>query len=173
MSASGVLRKSIRNATDLDESKRRGIREAGNGGKRANVPIFNLLAFNVAVPDTEYPTQNTRFVVCVLGTAVVALAFHLTLGWMWTTGAGVAGGLVAARHGWLVGLLGVAVDWAVLVGYSMLGAGAATEIMIRTVGDILGNTPGAAVVAATVLIGALLGGLGGVVGTATRRLAAG
>jgi hypothetical protein len=41
--------------------------------------------------------------------------------------------------------------------------------MTRTVGGILGNTPGAVVVAATVFIGALLGGLGGAVGTLMRR----
>ena len=105
-----------------------------------------------------------RFVVRVLGTMVVALGLHLTLGWAWTFGAGVVGGVAAPNRGWLIGLLGVALDWAVLVGYNSMVAGAATEVMIGTMGGIFGNT-----VAATVFIGALLGGLGGLVGMFARR----
>lgn len=112
-----------------------------------------------------------RFTVHVLGTTVLALALHLMLGWAWTFGAGLAGGVIAPRRGWLVGSLGVALDWAALVGYNFWIAGAATGIMIRTMGDILGNTSGMVVVAATVFIGAALGGLGGVVGMVTRRVA--
>jgi len=110
-----------------------------------------------------------HFVVRVLGTMVVALGLHLTLGWAWTFGAGVVGGVAAPHRGWLIGLLGVALDWAVLVGYNSMVAGAATEVMIGTMGGIFGNTAGTVVVAATVFIGALLGGLGGLVGMFARR----
>jgi ABC-type dipeptide/oligopeptide/nickel transport system permease subunit len=42
--------------------------------------------------------------------------------------------------------------------------------MARTVGGLIGNLPGVAVVGATVLIGAVLGALGGVLGQQARRL---
>jgi hypothetical protein len=79
------------------------------------------------------------------------------------------GGVIAPRRGGLVGLLGVGLEWAALVGYNYVVAGAAMEVMTSTLGGILGNTPGAVVVAATVFIGALLGGLGGTVGALARR----
>jgi len=113
--------------------------------------------------------NHQPFNLAVLGTAVLALALHLALGWAWTLGAGLVGGVIAPRHGGLVGLLGVGLEWAALVGYNYIVAGAAMAVMTSTLGGILGNTPGTMVVAATVFIGALLGGLGGTVGALMRR----
>ena len=98
-------------------------------------------------------------------TFALSLVLHLTLGWAWTLGAGFAGGFWAARRGWLVGLLGVGLGWAALVGYNAVVAGPTVRRMATAVGGLLGNLPGFAVVIATVLIGALLGALGGAAGT--------
>jgi len=105
-----------------------------------------------------------------LATILLALAVHLTLGWAWTLAAGIAGGAWARQRGWLVGLVGVAAAWAALVAYNFAIAPDATVRMARTVGGLIGNLPGVAVVGATVLIGAVLGALGGVLGQQARRL---
>lgn len=102
--------------------------------------------------------------------AVLALALHLLLGWRWTILAGIVGGAWVDRRGWLVGALGVGLDWAVLVLYNYATARAATQVMTETMGRLLGNMPSLVVVAATVLIGGLIGVLGGAIGTALRGL---
>jgi len=102
--------------------------------------------------------------------AACALVVHLVLGWAWTLGAGVLGGFIARQWGWLVGTLGVALDWAALVGYNYAVAPAATQTMTDTMGGIIGNTSGMAVVAGTILLGTLLGGLGGVAGALARQV---
>ena len=104
----------------------------------------------------------------VLLTFVLSLALHLALGWAWTLLAGLAGGAWAARRGWLVAAAGVATAWAALVAYNFAVAPDATVRMVHTTGGLLGNLPGAAVVGATVLIGAALGALGGVLGQQVR-----
>lgn len=95
----------------------------------------------------------------------LSLALHLTLGWAWTVLAGVAGGWLARRRGWLVGLVGVGGAWLALVGYSFLVAPMPTRAMAGAMGGIMGNLPGWAVVALTLLIGLVLGGLGGGIGS--------
>ena len=103
-------------------------------------------------------------------TTALSIALHITLGWAWTLGAGIVGGLWAERSGWLVGGAGVALGWASAVAYSLAVAPASTRILLDALGQLFGNIPDAAVVAATLLIGAFLGVLGGVFGTALRRL---
>ena len=105
----------------------------------------------------------------IVAVAVLALVVHLALGWAWTLGVGFLGGAFIRRRGWLVGMLGVALDWVVLIGYNYVAAPAATQTMTDTMGGIIGNTPGMAVVAGTILIGVLLGGLGGAAGTFARQ----
>jgi hypothetical protein len=104
----------------------------------------------------------------ILLTAGLALALHLTLGWAWTLGAGLAGGFWAARRGWVVGGVGVGLAWAVLVAYNYAAAPEATGIMTDTVGGIIGgfsgNTASILIVALTLVIGTVLGALGGWVG---------
>lgn len=104
--------------------------------------------------------------------AIGAIAIHLGLGWAWTVLAGVGIGL---WHGQTlrsmgIGALGVGLGWATLVGYSFLASGPSTRVMIDTVGGLMGNTADWLVVAATVLIGSLLGMLGGLVGGQFARL---
>ena len=111
-----------------------------------------------------------QFSLRIVVVATLSLALHLTLGWTWTLLAGIGGGVWVARRGWLVGLLGVALGWLALVAYSYAVAGAATQVMTNTVGGMLGNMPGLVVVAATVLIGGLIGVLGGAVGMSLRGL---
>ena len=105
----------------------------------------------------------------ILGTALASLVLHLALGWLWTVLAGVIGGYWAPRRGWFVGALGVGLGWLALVSFNFVVAGASTLILVNTLGALVGNTPPALIVAATLLIALLTGALGGWVGC---RLAA-
>lgn len=106
-----------------------------------------------------------------LVTALLSLALHVLLGWMWTVLAGAAGGAWAVRRGWLTGAAGVALGWGVLLAYNLLFFQDETARMAVTVGAILGNLPGFAIVVASLLIGAVLGALSGFVGAQAARLA--
>lgn len=116
----------------------------------------------------------------IFATAALALALHLVLGWAWTVVAGFAAGFWVVlrapaggslgRHGWLVGTLGVGIEWAALVLYNFIVAGGAIGRMVHTVGGLLGNLPGFAVVLLTVLLGAVLGAVGGLAGAQAARL---
>ena len=103
-------------------------------------------------------------------TFALAFALHLLLGWGWTLVAGIAGGFWAVRRGWLVGLLGVGLDWLAWLLYDYAVARAATSELVRILGGVLGNLPGGAVVGVTLLIGLVLGALGGFTGTQAARL---
>ena len=101
-------------------------------------------------------------------TAVLALVLHVLLGWAWTLGAGVVAGVWAGRRGWFVGGMGVGLSWLVLVVYNFIIAAGPVGRMTETLGGILGNLPGFAVVGITLVIGVLLGTLGGGLGTQIR-----
>jgi len=94
-----------------------------------------------------------------------ALALHITLGWAWTLLAGVLAGAWVVRRGWIAGAVSVGLDWLVLVVYNFAVAGREVASMVEILGGILGNLPGAVIVATTLLIGVLLGGLGGIIGS--------
>jgi hypothetical protein len=100
----------------------------------------------------------------ILPVALLSMLLHWAIGWEATLLAGVAGGMVSSRGHWLVGAAGVAVGWAVFVVYTAATAPPAFRILLDTVGALVGNIPGEAVVGLTVLLGALLGGLGGAMG---------
>lgn len=103
-------------------------------------------------------------------TFALALVLHLLLGWAWTLAAGIAGGFRAVRQGWLVGALGVGLDWLAFLLYNYLVAQAATSELVRVLGDVLGGLPGVAVLGLTLLIGLVLGALGGFIGAQAARL---
>lgn len=103
-------------------------------------------------------------------TAVLAVVLHVLLGWAWTFVAGLVGGGMGPRRGWVVGALGVLLDWLLLVVYNGAVAASAVQEMARVFGALIGNLPGAAVVCATLLVGAVLGALGGALGSALRRV---
>lgn len=107
-------------------------------------------------------------IVRVLLIAVLALVLHVLLGWEWTLGAAFLAGIVTPWHGWFVGAAGTALAWAALVLYSFWEAPESTRVFIDVLGDLAGNIPGSSIVALTVGLGALLGGLGGAIGTLTR-----
>jgi hypothetical protein len=100
----------------------------------------------------------------ILLTTVFSLVAHLLLGWAWTLGAGILGGALADRGGWLVGAIGVGLGWAILTVYNFVVAAAPSRILVNTLGQLFGNIPPALVVGATVLIGVVIGGLGGTIG---------
>lgn len=106
----------------------------------------------------------------IVMTALAAFVLHLVLGWAWTLLAGVGAGVWAGRRGWRVGGVAVGLEWLVLVGYNYVVAPAETGAMLETMGGIVGNMPGFAIVAISLLIGVLLGALGGLIGTQLRRL---
>jgi len=100
----------------------------------------------------------------ILLTTVFSLVAHLLLGWAWTLGAGILGGALADRGGWIVGSIGVGLGWTVLTVYNFVVAAAPTRILVDTLGQLFGNIPPSLVVGATVLIGVVIGGLGGAIG---------
>lgn len=106
----------------------------------------------------------------ILATALLSLVLHLALGWAWTLGAGLVAGFWAGPRGWLIGAAGVGLGWAALIGYNFVRAPAAVGQMAETMGGLLGNLPAAALVAVTLLLGALLGMAGGGLGTQLRAL---
>lgn len=106
----------------------------------------------------------------ILVTAILSVVLHVSLGWEATVVAGAVGGIWAPRHGWFVGALGTALAWAGLVVYSSAVATPAVRVLLDTMGTLAGNIPGKALVGLTVFLGAVLGALGGAVGTVLRPL---
>lgn len=106
----------------------------------------------------------------IAAVVLLALAFHLMLGWAWSPVAGLAAGFWIGRRGWIAGMAAVGLSWLLLVTYSFAAAPRATAAMADVFGGILGNLPGAAIVGMTLLIGALLGALGGLAGSSLARL---
>lgn len=106
----------------------------------------------------------------LVATALAAFLVHFALGWAWTFAAGVGAGVWQGRGGWHLGALAVGIEWAGWVIYSYTVDARAVHLMTETIGSVLGNLPFFAVVALTLLIGMVLGGLGGGVGTRLRSL---
>lgn len=104
----------------------------------------------------------------LIAVAAAAFLLHFVLGWAWTFAAGVGAGVWQGRGGWHLGALAVGIDWAVWVIYSYTVDARAVHLMTETMGGVLGNMPFFAVVVLTLLIAAVLGGLGGAVGTRLR-----
>jgi len=102
--------------------------------------------------------------------ALVALAIHLLIGWPWTVLGGVLAGLVKGRWGWAYGGLGVALSWMGLVFWNYIVVPAETGKTYALLGDLLGNLSPTLVVGITLLLGAVLGMLGGLIGTQLRFL---
>ncbi|MFW5973540.1 MAG: hypothetical protein ACOCTG_06065 [Bacteroidota bacterium] len=112
--------------------------------------------------------MNYRLIGATIVIAAVSLSVHLLFGWMWTALVAIAAGLVLKSRGWFVGMAGVAIGWAGLVVYSFSVAPYETAELLRIIGSLLGNLPAVVSVAATVSIGAVLGALGGLVGSTLR-----
>ena len=110
------------------------------------------------------------YAIKLIATAVAAFMLHFALGWAWTLAAGVGAGVWQGRGGWHLGALAVAMEWAGWVIYSFTVDARAVHLMTETMGGVLGNMPFFAVVVLTLLIGVILGGLGGGVGTRLRYL---
>lgn len=106
----------------------------------------------------------------LLVVTTVAVLLHLLLGWEWTILAGVGAGMWFEGRGWIFGALAVGLDWLALVVFSFSVDSRAVGVMTYTMGRILGNLPSPVIVAITLLIGMLIGGLGGAAGTQLRRI---
>lgn len=119
------------------------------------------------------PLHANMVLMKVLVTAILSVVIHVSLGWEATVLAGLVGGFWATRHGWFVGALGTAVAWAGLVVYSAAVSAPAFRVLLDTIGALAGNIPGKALVGLTVFLGAVLGALGGAVGTVLRPLVLG
>ena len=114
--------------------------------------------------------STARPIVLFAGLLLLSVIIHVFLGWAWTITSGAAVGFLFGRHGWIYGALVVGGDWVVLLIYSYLVDARALRVMTETMGSIMGNMPSFAIVAITVLIGALLGLVGGAAGTQLRHL---
>ncbi|GAB5519254.1 MAG: hypothetical protein RhofKO_15050 [Rhodothermales bacterium] len=105
----------------------------------------------------------------IIGIAL-SIVLHLLLGWAWTIIAAVAGGYLAHRGGWWVGMLTLLVGWgSLLLGFTLLD-GQSVRATMEIMGGILGGVPGLAVVIAPLLIASILGVLGGAAGSAAAYL---
>lgn len=112
-----------------------------------------------------------KYVAPIFVTATGAVVLHLTLGWMWTLIGAVIAGVWSGRslQGGVIGLGGLGIGWGLLLLHSFVVAGGATAVLVRTLGQFMGNTPGEIVVGAMVIIGVILGGLGGLLGAQIRH----
>lgn len=115
-------------------------------------------------------STSGRFIPVVVGLAV-ALALHLTLGWMFSPlGAVVAAWWRDRGTGILIGTIVLVVSWLLLIVANYVIAPQATSEMTRVVSGIIGIGPGIMTVLLTCLVAALLGAAGGGVGGALRRV---
>lgn len=104
--------------------------------------------------------------------APVAAGLHLAVGWEWTILPAIVAGVLAGSRGWMAGLLTVALPWAGILAWSYAASPDSTPILLGVLGGLLGgNTPGAVVVALTLLFGGLVGLAGGTVGSQLNGLA--
>jgi len=104
--------------------------------------------------------------------APVAAGLHLAVGWEWTILPAIVAGVLAGSRGWMAGLLTVALPWAGILAWSYAASPDSTPILLGVLGGLLGgNTPGAVVVALTLLFGGLIGLAGGTVGSQLNGIA--
>ncbi len=94
----------------------------------------------------------------------IALTLHLLLGWAWSIGGGIALGGYCRCRAWLAGGIAVGLSWALLVAHAFLVAPEPTLRLITIMGAMFGDIPGIFIPVITVLIGALLGIAGGLLG---------
>lgn len=106
----------------------------------------------------------------LIAVTLLALALHLVLGWWWTAVAALIGGYWIGRRGWMLGAAAVGFDYLALVLYSYAADPRAFGVMTDTMGALVGNLPGAAIVAVTLAIGAATGALAGAAGSRLRRV---
>jgi hypothetical protein len=104
--------------------------------------------------------------------APFSAVLHLLIGWEWTIAAGVLAGALAPETGGRSGLISVGAAWGGILLWSLLAAPDASAVLLDVLGGLVGgNTPGAAIVALTLVFGALLGLAGGFAGSQARLLA--
>lgn len=110
------------------------------------------------------------YLIKLLATAAAAALLHTVLGWGWTFFAGLGAGVWQGRGGWYLGAIGVGIEWAGWIIFSYAVDARAVHVMTQTMGSILGNMPFFVVVALTLIMASLIGGLGGGMGTQIRVL---
>ncbi len=101
--------------------------------------------------------------------AGIALLLHVFLGWGWSVGGALVAGAWSARRGWLAGGLALLVEWGLMVVFNYMVAPEEAGRMMGIMGAMMGNLPGAAFVAVTLLVAVLLGSAGGAVGSLLMR----
>lgn len=100
----------------------------------------------------------------------VTLALHVVLGWPWSIVGGFVAGVGAKRFGWALGTVAVALSWTILVVYNFAVAPEEMARFVEVTSTLLGNMNGPMLVLTTVLLGALLGLLGGGIGSLVRNI---
>ena len=114
---------------------------------------------------------DIRFLPAVVVTIIFGLVFQLAGDWKLMLIAGALGALFIRRIriAFLVGFLGVGIAWSILFGYMYITAQAmaVADIFIGLLGL---SGLGILVIVISVLIGAMLGGFGGILGRALYEL---
>jgi len=116
--------------------------------------------------------KDAGFVPALIIVIVLAIALQLTGVWVTMLIAGAFGGLFTRRHlrAFLAGFLGVGVAWSIIFLY-LIGTTPAIAIAGFFIGLLgLGENLGIIVIVIAIIIGALLGGFGGIMGRAVFEL---
>lgn len=100
----------------------------------------------------------------------VALVLHLAFGWPWSIIGGFVAGIGSKRFGWALGLIAVAMSWSALVVYNFAVAPEEMARFVEVTSGLLGNMDGPMLVVTTILLGALLGLLGGSIGSLVKGI---
>ena len=111
------------------------------------------------------------FVPALILVIVFGVALELSGAWVTMLVAGALGALFVrkAKRAFLVGFLGVGIAWTLLFAYLVLTAHA-LEVANFFIGLLGASGLGALVIVISVIIGALLGGFGGLLGRTTIEL---
>lgn len=96
---------------------------------------------------------------------LLALILHLTLGWQWSIVAAAVGGYWQGQGGWRVGLIALTVSWLLLLVWNYLVAPNATSKVFGVMSGIFGGLPSFAFPLFVLLWAALIGAIGGAIGT--------
>jgi len=99
---------------------------------------------------------------------VTALVFHVFLGWWLAALGAVIAGRLGSRNATILGSATLFVSWGLLIGYNFTVASAETAEMTRVTAALIGGLPAWVTIAATLVIAAVLGAIGGWLGGTLR-----
>lgn len=95
----------------------------------------------------------------------VALAAHLIFGWAYSIAGAVLAGSLSKGHPVHAGMWTLVITWGGLVIFNLIVATSETMAMFDVIAQLIGGLPAVMTVSLTMGIGAVLGALGGWIGS--------